>query len=146
MRQAPPITTAMAGQAYSTHEHSLEKRVMNPRPVKSLARPDVLTCHLPQGLYGEIPSYPGATDITMMENKRHRTPQEVALLANLPRWYIGRQDDKGVPYLTKVDTRNLYDSGPGGIRVWVGKHGKPQASIDHICMFTSNYYTNFLLY
>jgi hypothetical protein len=146
MRQAPPITATMAGQVYSAHEHSLEKRVMYPRPIKSLAHVDVLTCHLPQALYGEVPQYPGATDITIMENKVHKTPEEVALLANFPRWYIGRQDDNGVPYLTKVDTRQLGNSGPGGQQVFVGNHGKPQASIDHICMFTSTCYTDFPLY
>jgi hypothetical protein len=147
MRRAPPITT-MAGQVDSTPEHILEKREIYPKPVKSFINNNVLTCRLQPGKWAQGPPWPGVRDITTIENKLpgSRTPQEVSILANMKRWYIGRQDSQGLPFLTKVNTDALKTSGPNGQQVFIGSEQKPQASIDHICMFTSTYYTDFLLY
>jgi hypothetical protein len=147
MRQAPPITTTMTGQVYSTHEDSLEKRGPKIVKVKSFANPGVLTCQLGPHDYATIPPWPGPLGVTNMENlpPNRRGAAADAILANMKRWYIGRQNDQGLPFLTRVDTRHLKNAGPQDQEVFVGMRKKPEVSTDHICMFTSTCYIDFLL-
>jgi hypothetical protein len=151
MRQAPPIMTTMAGQVYSTHEDILEKRGPKGVLVKNFYNRDVLTCHLPQGGYATIPAWPGPKAVTQIENKDPgaRNADERVIIASMKRWYIGKQDkDNLLPYLALVDTSGLKDGGPQGEQVFVpdGSIGKkPEVTIDHICMFTSTCYIEFLL-
>jgi hypothetical protein len=138
----------MAGQVYSTHEHSLEKRGPRVYKVKSFVNRDILTCHLEPQDFAKIPEFPGPREIAKFEKlkPRQRTPKQAALLANMKRWYIGRQDDKDLPFLLRADTDNLEDAGPQGQKVFVGEGGKrPEVTVDHVCMYTSTCYIDFLL-
>jgi hypothetical protein len=140
----------MAGQVYSTHEHILGKREPKPKPIKSFINPGVLTCQLRRGDHVNVPPWPGPIQVTNIEKKppNHRSPEEVAILASMKRWYIGRQDGQGLPFLTRVDTPALRTAGPQGQQVFIGGEirRRPEVTVDHICMFTSTCYIDFLLY
>lgn len=145
MRRAPPITTVMPGQADSTHEHILAKRM---KIVKEFYNPGVLTCTLPPRNQVKVPTHPGPATVTNVENKPpgRRNANENALLATMKRWYINRQDRQALPSLTRVDTSGLLMGGSNNQRVFVGGMIKPKVTVDHVCMFTSTYYFDFLLY
>jgi hypothetical protein len=144
MGRAPPISTTMADQFYSTHEHILVKR-QKKKTISDFFNKDVLTCRLPRGVGVEIPTHPGPAMVTNIEkmDPGRRNADEKALLATMKRWYIGRQDRQALASLTKINTGQLPRGGSNNERVFVGGGRKPMVTVDHICMFTSTYYIDF---